>query len=184
MEPVVCERRIDPPMRIDDVSAMEARAAWCLRQHRVSHLTSLLSLDGRLLLCVFEAPDAESVRTVHRQVGAPFERLWSATIHAPPSLPAPASLATKDGALVVVERCFAESTDFMTIQAIEDRGSSCLGQHRVRSVRTYFATDRRRMICLYVAPDAESVRLAQVQAGLPHAGVWATALYEARGSQG
>jgi hypothetical protein len=54
----------------------------------------------------------------------------------------------------------------------------------VRFVRTYFATDRRRMICLYVAPDAESVRLAQVQAGLPHAGVWAAALYEARGSQG
>jgi hypothetical protein len=184
MEPVVCERRIDPPIQIDDVPAMEARAAWCLQQHRVSHVTSLLSLDGRLLLCVFDAPDTESVRTVHRQVGAPFERLWPATVHAPPSLPAHASLATKDGALVVVERCFAEPTDFMTIQAIENRGSWCLDQHRVRFVRTYFATDCRRMICLYQAPDAESVRRAQVQADLPHEGVWAAALYEARVPQG
>jgi len=65
MEPVVCERRIEPPIRVDDIPAMEAQAAWCLQQHRVSHVTSLLSLDGRLLLCVFEAPDAESVRAVH-----------------------------------------------------------------------------------------------------------------------
>jgi len=184
MEPVVCERRIDPPMRIDDIPAMEAQAAWCLQQHRVSHVTSLLSLDGRLLLCLFEAPDAEAVRNVHRQIDKPFERIWPATIHAPPTVPAHASLAAKDGALVVVERCFAEPTDFMTIQAIEDRGAWCLDQHRVRFVRTYFATDRRRMICLYLAPDAESVRRAQVQAGLPHAGVWAARLYEARGARG
>ena len=184
MEPVVCERRIEPPIRIDDIPAMEAQAAWCLQQHRVSHVTSLLSLDGRLLLCVFEAPDAESVRTVHRQVGAPFEHLWTATIHTPPTVPADASLATTHGTLIVVERCFAEPTDFMTIQAIEDRGSWCLDQHRVRFVRSYFATDRRRMICLYTAPDAESARLAQVQAGVPHAGVWAAALYEARTQQG
>jgi hypothetical protein len=184
MELIVLERRFDPPLRIDDIPAMGTRAAWCMEQHRVSYLTSLLSLDGRVLLCLFEAPDAEAVRDMLRQLDAPFERLWTATIHAPPSLPAHASLATKDDAVVVVERSFAEPTDFTTIQAIEERGAWCLDQYRVRWARSYFARDRRRMICVYAAPDAEAVRRAQAQAGLPFERVWAAALYEPRASQG
>jgi hypothetical protein len=39
-------------------------------------------------------------------------------------------------------------------------------------VRTLFSTDRKRMICLYHAPDAESVRLAQRAAGMPFGEVW------------
>jgi hypothetical protein len=56
---------------------------------------------------------------------------------------------------------------FADIQAIEAAGAWCLEAHRVTFVRTLFATDRRRMLCLYHAPDAESVRLAQRQANMP-----------------
>jgi len=62
---------------------------------------------------------------------------------------------------------------------MEDRGASCRVQHRVRFLRTYFSADRRRMVCCYAAPDAESVRLAQRQAGVPFERVWPAALYEA-----
>ncbi|KPJ80351.1 MAG: hypothetical protein AMJ58_08895 [Gammaproteobacteria bacterium SG8_30] len=58
------------------------------------------------------------------------------------------------------------------IQAIEDAGAGCLENHRVRFVRTYFSADRRRMMCLYRAPDAESVRIAQREAGMPVERVW------------
>jgi hypothetical protein len=75
--------------------------------------------------------------------------------------------------VVVVERSFPEPVEFETIQAIEDRGAWCLEAHGVRFLRTYFSRDRRRMICLYEAKDAESVRLAQREAGVPFEAAWA-----------
>jgi hypothetical protein len=74
--------------------------------------------------------------------------------------------------LVIVERSFAEPVAFEELQAREDRGAWCLEAHRVRFHRTYFSTDRRRMLCLYCAPDAEAVRLAQHKAGMPVEHVW------------
>ena len=75
--------------------------------------------------------------------------------------------------LVVVEREFPEPAVFGEIQAVEDAGAWCLDLHQVRFVRTYFSSDRQRMICLYEAPDAESVRLSQRRIGLPFERVWA-----------
>ena len=83
---------------------------------------------------------------------------------------------------VVVERAFAEPVAFAAVQAQEDAGAWCLDQHGVRFLRSYFALDRRRMICLYAAPDAESVRIVQRQVGLPHERVWNAQLWETRAS--
>ena len=69
--------------------------------------------------------------------------------------------------MVVVERSFAEPVTFDDLQAMEDRSRPCLDVRGVRFIRTYFSRDRRRMICLYDAPDAASVRDAQAKAGLP-----------------
>ncbi len=74
--------------------------------------------------------------------------------------------------LVVVERSFSAPVSFDDVQALEDRGAWCLEAHAVRSLRSYFSRDRRRMICLYEAPDVESVRFANRQAGLPFDLVW------------
>lgn len=177
MVSVVSERRLDPPIQIADVSAMGAEAAWCMEKYRVTHVSSLLSLDGRWLVCLFRAPDAEAVRNTLRTLGTSVERAWTASIHPPSQATAP--LGLKAEALVVVDRSFAEPTEFAVIDAIADRGSWCLEQHRVQFLRTYFSTDRLRMLCMYAAPDAESVRLAQTQAGLPFERVWTAIPYEA-----
>ncbi len=59
------------------------------------------------------------------------------------------------------------------MQAREDAAAHCLDTHRVRYLRTFFSNDRRRMVCIYRAPDAESVRIAQHQAGMPVDQIWA-----------
>jgi hypothetical protein len=74
---------------------------------------------------------------------------------------------------VVVERSFDAPASMDELQAREDAAAWCLEQHRVQFVRSLFSADRRRMVCLYRAPDAESVRLAQAQAGMPVDRVWA-----------
>jgi len=75
--------------------------------------------------------------------------------------------------LVVVDRVFDEPQVFDELQAKEEAFGWCLEENDVAFVRTFFAVDRRRMICIYEAPDAEAVRRTQVKAGLPFERAWA-----------
>ena len=40
-----------------------------------------MSKDGRRMICEYEAPDAETVRRVQLEAGAPFDRIWPAVMH-------------------------------------------------------------------------------------------------------
>jgi hypothetical protein len=75
---------------------------------------------------------------------------------------------------VMVERSFSESVDVEALQAQEDAGLWCLEAHGVRFLRTYVSSDRTRLLCLYEAPDAESVRIAQRTIGMPFDRIWST----------
>lgn len=169
MTDIVVEREWDAPLDDADMDAMIRASDECLGIHRVTWLESLLSADRRSLVCRFRGPDAESVRIALRQAGSATGRVWPGTVHMPPGRDG----RPENGANVLVSRAFDQPTEFDAIQALEDAGRHCLETHRVRFVRTFFSTDRRRMICLYAAPDAESVRIAQREAGMPVDRVWA-----------
>jgi hypothetical protein len=166
---VFLERRFTQPIASDLVLSLTLAAQGCFDLHRIAWQGSLLARDGRRLLCHFQAPDLESARLGLRRAGADVGSLWAGTLHDAPGLE-PADLA---GATVVVERRFAAPVNVAAIQALEDAGAACLQHHRVRFLRTLCAADRCRMHCLYRAPDAESVRLAQHQAGMPVTRIWA-----------
>lgn len=90
------------------------------------------------------------------QAGSPRGLVWAGTVHDAPGL-------TDDllaRANVLACRRFEKPVAFEEVQAAEQAGASCLLTHRVQRVRTYLSSARRRMISLYQAPDAESVRLA------------------------
>jgi hypothetical protein len=118
---------------------------------------------------VFRAPDAESVRVANRKMGVPVASLWTASIHASPVAPPPDPAQT----VVLIERSFERPVVFEDILAISDRGAWCMDLHRARHRHSYFSLDRKRMICVYEAADAESVRLAQKQIGMPFTDAWA-----------
>jgi len=82
-------------------------------------------------------------------------------------------------ATVVVERSFPEPAVLEDVQALEDAVAWCLEQHGVTFLRTYFARDRTRMVCLYEAPDAEAVRHTQKTGGLPFDRIWAARAFDA-----
>lgn len=48
----------------------------CLDVRDVRWLRSLVSADGRRTVCLFEGPDAESVREAYRSAGLAFERVY------------------------------------------------------------------------------------------------------------
>ena len=84
-------------------------------------------------------------------------------------------------AKIVVERLFEEPVEFETIQKMEDEWQWRLDLYKVKFLQTFFAADRKRMICVYEAPDAEAVRSANRQAGVPFEAVWSASVFEGHG---
>ena len=169
MTDVFLQRKFDPAVSVADVFEMVKLSSGCFGLHRVDWHMSALSSDGGQMICHFSGPDAESVRIALRQTDADIHAVWPGTIHDAPGL----SDADHASANVLVQRSFEEPVTLEEIQAIEDEGSFCLETHKVRFLRTCFSRDRKSMVCLYQAPDAESVRIAQRQARMPVEQVWA-----------
>lgn len=156
------ERTFDPP--IDAAKVLErSHVSWCLEMYRVSWQASFLAVGGGALVCWFAGPDAESARRALNKSGVDTRRLWIGTVH---------HAVTPAKPNVMVERSFAKPVELADIRAAEDAVAWRLQAHRVKHAQTFFAADRKRMLCLYEAPDAGSVRLAQRDAGLPADAVW------------
>lgn len=80
MEQVIVERVFETPVDDERLEAMGAAGAPCHALHRVKHLKTYLSADRLRMICIYEAPDAESVRISNKKAGLAFERAWSATV--------------------------------------------------------------------------------------------------------
>lgn len=167
MSEIFMERRFEPSLSEDGLAALFDEPSGCFSLHGVHWHRSCLSTDGRKMICWFGAPDTQTVRNSFRKSG-PGASIWPGTVHDSPATDAPPI----DTANVVVERSWESPVTLDEIQALEDAGAWCLETHNVVFVRTYFSLDHKRMICLYRAPDAEAVRLAQRQAKMPVDSVW------------
>lgn len=79
---------------------------------------------------------------------------------------------------VIVER---RPTEPMSVSQVRESSCSvavCFKLHRVRHLRSVISADGLRVICEYEAPDAESVRRANLQARLPFERVWTAQVFE------
>ena len=182
MEHVIVEGRYSEPTTPEAVIERGEGQRFCFDLYGSHPVTYYLALDGGHICCGFRAPDAESVRRALARIGVlPPERVWTASLEGAAGdvadLARAASSAAGRGALVLVERDFALPVDFAAVQALEDAGSWCLDQHHVRFLGTFFAKDRRRMICLYAAPDAETVRLTNRRLQLPFERAWSARVF-------
>ena len=83
MSYVVLERQFQEPLSPEDVPKM-ASEIQCLELYRVRPVCSYLMPDGMRMVCVFEAPDAEALRSLGRANGfPPGSVVWSSTLHTP-----------------------------------------------------------------------------------------------------
>lgn len=169
MNDIFLEREFEPGLTVADVWTIVRESGYCFQLHGVNWVCSMLAMGGRRMLCHFRSPDSESVRIALRQSNSQMGQVWSGAVFEAPELPD----ADPGYSNVVVTRSFDKPVELGDIQAIEDAGAWCLEAHGVQFVRTFFSTDCKRMVCLYRAPDAESVRRAQSGAGMPVERVWA-----------
>ena len=78
MPHMIVETTYETPATDDEIDANATKLDPCLQGHNVRWLRSYMSLDRRRRVCVFEAPDADSVRVSFRSAGVKFERVWAA----------------------------------------------------------------------------------------------------------
>ena len=169
MTEMFLERRFDEPMSSELLIERAIDAAGCFGLHRVDWIRSHLSTDGRKAVCCFQAPDMESARIAMHQSNIDAQVFWRGSTHDRPGL----DEQTFATANVVVERQFERDMPLQDIQDIEDANIHCLEARNVTFLRTYYSADQQRMLCLYRAPDAESVRQAQREARVPFTDSWA-----------
>jgi hypothetical protein len=171
MSVVVVERSFEQPVAFEDIQAIEERGARCLEAHAVSFLRTYFSRDRRRMICLYEAPDAESVRLAQTTAGVPFQAVWtSAVIRYPAEEPA--------GDAVVLERTLPHAVDEAALRDSAARGKWCLDQHGCRVVWSYLAGGGRRCVCVFASPDAETVRQTQKQTGMPYDVAWPATVHE------
>lgn len=175
---IVVERTFPEPQTVDLIRQSIRDGDGCNVLYGITHLGSLLGPDGRQTVCFFRAPDTEVVRSASHRQGTLYDRIWSATLHGPEdSEPVTARSLPPGGnetpaETVLVSRAFDAPVVFDELQAQENAQNWCLQAYRVRVLQSLFSLDRRRMLCLYAAPDAEAVRHAQRGAGLPFEQIW------------
>ena len=169
----ILERQFEIPCTEAEVLDTDEKKENCFNLYRVAWQQSLLSNDGHRLICWFESLDLESARIALRSIGADVRVLWSAEVRDAPGTD-PTAI---ERANVVVERSFEKAVELDELQAIEDAGADDPEMRRVRFLRALLSRDRRRMLCLYEAPDSESIRDAQREARLPFDTVWPFRLY-------
>jgi hypothetical protein len=80
-------------------------------------------------------------------------------------------------ARVIVEHVFAEPFTEERLSAFAKAIDPCLEVRSGMWRRSSVSKDRRRMICEFEAPDAESVREAFRSSGLPFERVWSADVY-------
>ncbi|MDN5869530.1 MAG: DUF4242 domain-containing protein [Nitrococcus sp.] len=73
---IISERSFEKSLTDADLEDMMARTAPCLEDYGARWIRSYLSNTRQRMICAFEAPDAESVRTALRVSGMAFERVW------------------------------------------------------------------------------------------------------------
>jgi len=171
MSLVLVERSFPEPVDVRDIQAIEDRGAWCLEAHGVRFLKTYFGRDRRRMICLYEAPDAESVRLAQEKAGVPFDKAWAARIvrHAGPE---------PDGDAVVVERTLAQPMSEASIRESVARGAWCLEQWGCRIVWSYLSGDGCRVVCVFAAADAESVRQTQRQTEIPFDVAWPATVHE------
>lgn len=168
MADFLLQRTFDEKLSVLEFFELSAKSASCMHLYGVDWNKTFRALDGSRCVCWFSSADMESLRTALRSGDTDIRLLWHSTVHDAPGR----SKEEIDTANVAVERAFDDPVTLEEIQAIEDAGAHCLEMRNVTFMRTFFSADRKRMVCLYAAPDVESVREAQREAGVPFEIVW------------
>ena len=172
MSLVVVERSFETPERFDELQAREAAVASCLEEYRVRFMRTYFSLDGLRAVCLFDGPDAESVRRTQRVANVPLERAYRAEAVAEAE-PPPGGSAEH----LVIQMQHADPISVAELGSLwRDRLARADGAG-ARLQGAYLARGGRRSFSVIGAPTAEALRATEVLRSLPRESAWPAKLH-------
>jgi hypothetical protein len=171
---VVVEHVLDSTGHISELQREQAAASWRFAAPGVRPLRSFFALDRRHIVSLYDAPNPESVRESQRAAPLKVERAWPATAVIDTEIEPP-----KGYPLVVAQRALPEGLTLEQIQYAATDPTGCGRRMRLHQIGGFLALDCRRMCCAYYAPDLDSVRVANREAGIPIERLWSAELIRA-----
>jgi hypothetical protein len=164
---VVVERNAQSAAHSECVAREQAASAY-LTERSVRALAGYVSRDQRASVCLYEAPSAEAVQLAHSALELPFERVWAAQA---------VRFADRDTAgpnlhTVVTTRTPPIPPTAGLMRTVTLLGRGCLRTHRTTPLISYLALKGSRTVCIFEAPDTESVRVANRRMWLPIEDAW------------
>jgi hypothetical protein len=79
MTMIVVEHQFEPALNLSrGLPTANALGGPCLPIYNVAWRSTYFACDGTQAVCVYDAPDAETVRRAYRAAGAQFVAVWSA----------------------------------------------------------------------------------------------------------
>jgi hypothetical protein len=165
---IVVEREFEGPAAFEAFREKAVGARACFQAHGVHFLRSYVSTARTAAMCVYEGPDAESVRIALTAAGVPFLRAWTAQVaRFGETLPPPPAVT------VVVQRELPPGTTLAFLEQRTREGKECFELHSARPVESFLSLDGTRGVCIATAPDAEAVRRANRTMKMPATSIWA-----------
>jgi Nickel responsive protein SCO4226-like len=80
MPMIVVEKTWETPMTKETLMDAGGEMLGCLAARHGRWVRSMITPDGKRTVCTFEAPDAEAVRQAYREVGTPYDKIWTADV--------------------------------------------------------------------------------------------------------
>jgi hypothetical protein len=74
----IVERVYENPVTDEELNESSAMLEPCLKARNIKWVQTYVAKDRKRCLCIFEAPDSETVRTSFRTANVKFERVWAA----------------------------------------------------------------------------------------------------------
>jgi hypothetical protein len=167
MSTVVVETLSTTPLTPENPTETDYQILDCLGARLGTWQYSLLSSDRLRMLCVFEAPDAESVRESYTKAGGAFDRIWSAHRTMPASPPQASGTP-----LTVVESIYPKGFTADQWQATQAALQSGWAEAEVAWVKSYIALNHSRGFGELHASDAEAIQAAYRYLEIPLSRVW------------
>ena len=145
MTEIMLIRRFAAPVGADYLHQASTELAWCRSLYGVTPDLHFIARDGLRCACIFNAPDAEAVRSVIRAgKRSEPEDVWACTVHPGADDDGRRDPSHPTHALVLVERTFEQPVVFEEFFALGQQNIACFESHDVSFARSYFSADRRR----------------------------------------
>lgn len=168
MSLVIIETQSDTPLTPEEPTETDLRVLACLTERNATWQYSLLSSDRLRMICIFKAPDVESVRESYRRGGGIFDRMWSGEIIRPEGT----QPQRNEAILKVFESTFPSGFTHDEWDEGNRNVLPCYAERGVEWLHAYVALDRTRLVCELNAPDAEVIRESHRKFNIPFDRVW------------